>query len=92
VAGYLVVLTLAVIGWFRLLTLQPGIARVLFFYAALLTVIHLPLTMNTRLRSPLFDPLLASLSAGGLLTFALRSKAGVHKSAPACITFVGPQE
>ena len=92
VAGYLVVLTLAVIGWFRLLTLQPRIARVLFFYAALLTVIHLPLTMNTRLRSPLFDPLLASLSAGALLTLALRSKAGAHKSASTCFTFVGPQE
>jgi len=74
VAGYLVVLTLAVIGWFRLLTLQPRIARVLFFYTALLTAIHLPLTMNTRLRSPLFDPLLASLSAGGLVTLALRTE------------------
>ena len=66
VAEYLIVLSLAVVGWFRLLTSQPRIARVLFFYAVLLTAIHLPLTMNTRLRSPVFDPLLASLSTGGL--------------------------
>jgi hypothetical protein len=82
VAGYWAVLTLAVVGWFRLSTSQPGIARVVLFYTVLLTTIHLPLTMNTRLRSPLFDPLLASLSAGGLFTLAARSEAKVHKSGP----------
>jgi hypothetical protein len=92
VGGYWAVLALAVVGWFRLSTSQPGIARVVLFYAVLLTAIHLPLTMNTRLRSPLFDPLLASLSAGGLLTLAVRSKAEIHKSGPTCLTSVGPHE
>jgi hypothetical protein len=69
VAAYLVVLMLAVVGWFQLRTRNQNIAHVLVFYAILLTALHLPLTMNTRLRSPLFDPLLASLGAGSVVTF-----------------------
>jgi hypothetical protein len=49
--------------------LRPDMAQAVFFYAVLLTAIHLPLTMNTRLRSPLFDPLLASLSAGAVVQY-----------------------
>lgn len=42
-------------------------AGALLFYTVFLTAIHLPLTANTRLRSPLFDPLFASLAAGGFV-------------------------
>lgn len=66
VAAYWLVLALAIAGWFRLRALKPDMARVLLFSAIVVTVIHLPLTMNARLRSSLFDPLLATLAAGGL--------------------------
>jgi hypothetical protein len=79
VAAYLVVLMLAIAGWFQLRTRNPNIAHVLLFYAIVLTALHLPLTMNTRLRSPLFDPLLASLGAGGVMTF-LEKRSAILKT------------
>ena len=68
VALYLVLFVLAVAGWRRLLHDNPRAAWVIFGTAFLMTALHLPLSMNTRLRSPLFDPLLASLSAVGALS------------------------
>ncbi len=65
VAVYYVILALAVAGWLRLRILRPEVAYALLFYAVVVTALHLPLTMNTRLRSPLFDPLLASLAGCG---------------------------
>ena len=64
VAAYWAVLLLGIAGWLRLRRTHRGIADALLFYALVLTALHLPLTMNTRLRSPLFDPLLASLAGG----------------------------
>ena len=72
VAAYWVVLLLAIAGWFHLRSLQPNAARMFFFYAIVLTAMHLPLTMNTRLRSPLFDPVLVSLAGGGWLSLSDR--------------------
>jgi len=65
---YWMILMLAVFGWFRLRGAHPSIAAALLLYALVLTVMHLPFTMNTRLRSPLVDPLLASLAGGGLVS------------------------
>lgn len=62
VAVYWVALVLAVLGWSRLCRTNPRMAKSLMLYAAVLTAFHLPLTMNTRLRVPLFDPLLATLA------------------------------
>ena len=64
---YWVFLALAVAGWFRLRSQIPGMARLFFCYAALVTVMHLPFVMNTRLRMPFTDGLLVVLSANGLL-------------------------
>jgi 4-amino-4-deoxy-L-arabinose transferase-like glycosyltransferase len=63
VAVYLIALVLAVIGWLRLRDSKPVLARSLILYALLLTIFHLPLTMNTRLRVPLFEPLICTLAA-----------------------------
>ncbi len=65
VGAYYVILTLAVAGWFRLRISRPEVAYALLFYAVIVTALHVPLTMNTRLRSPLFDPMLASLAGCG---------------------------
>jgi hypothetical protein len=54
-------LVAAAIGWLLLYRAQPRVAKSLVIYAVLLTAFHLPLTMNTRLRVPLFDPLVATL-------------------------------
>jgi hypothetical protein len=65
-------LLLGIAGWLRLYKLQPAIAVVLLALAIFVTVLHIPLTMNTRLRSPLFDPMLVSLAGGGYLSLATR--------------------
>jgi hypothetical protein len=70
---------LALVGWFQLRTRNPKIAHLLLFYAIVLTALHLPLTMNTRLRSPLFDPLLASLGAGSLVAFFEKRTSGFFR-------------
>ena len=62
---YLIILISALFGWRVLYRRDRKMAHVIVFYAAALTIFHLPLTMNTRLRVPLFDPLLCSLAAGG---------------------------
>lgn len=59
---YLTVLALAVVGWLRLRARKPRVARTIASSAVVLTIFHLLLTMNTRLRVPLFDPLLAALA------------------------------
>ena len=79
VTAYLVVLMLALVGWFQLRTRNPKIAHLLLLYAIVLTALHLPLTMNTRLRSPLFDPLLASLGAGSLVAFFEKRTSGFFR-------------
>ena len=67
VAAYYVILALALAGWFRLRISRPEVAYALLFYAVIVTALHVPLTMNTRLRAPLFDPMLASLAGCGAL-------------------------
>jgi hypothetical protein len=82
VAVYWGCLALAITGWLRLRSLQPGIAYALLFYALVLTALHVPLTMNTRLRSPLIDPLLAALAGGGWLSVAPRLSGLVAPASP----------
>jgi len=79
---YYVILALAVAGWLRLRISRPEVAYALLFYAVVVTALHLPLTMNTRLRSPLFDPLLASLAGCGAqpLHFVLPRKVTLASS------------
>lgn len=62
VLAYWAVLGAAILGWLRLRKSNPGIARLLLLYCALATALHLPFTMNTRLRVPLIDPLLCVLA------------------------------
>jgi hypothetical protein len=75
VVAYWAVLLLALAGWLRLRKIHPSASRMLLFYAIVLTVMQLPLTMNTRLRSPLFDPVLVSLAGGGWLSLTDRFRA-----------------
>lgn len=62
VAFYWIAPVAAAIGWFLVYHAEPRMAKSLLLYALLLTAFHLPLTMNTRLRVPLFDPLAATLA------------------------------
>ena len=66
VIAYWIVLVLAVLGWGRLLARKRIFALVLLFYCVIVTAAHLPFVMNTRLRIPFIDPLLAVLAAGGI--------------------------
>ena len=59
---YWAVLITAMLGWIGLLTSRPNLAYCILLYTLVLTAAHLPLTMNTRLRAPLFDPLLGTLA------------------------------
>ena len=58
----------ALLGWFRLRRAAPRTAHLLLFYCVLATILHLPFTMNTRLRVPLVDPLLCVLTGGPIST------------------------
>jgi len=60
---YWAILVAAILGWFRLRKSSPRIAHLLLLYCVLATLLHLPFTMNTRLRVPLIDPALCTLSA-----------------------------
>lgn len=68
VLGYWLALLLAIVGW-RTLLMERGrpLAWLLLFYAVLLTASLLPFAMNTRLRFPMMDPLIAALAGGGWL-------------------------
>lgn len=79
VIPYWLVLLLAVKGWSSLCRSRKSVAQVLLGYAALFTILLLPFVMNTRMRVPLLDPLLAILAGGGWLA----SAASRFKEAPA---------
>jgi cytochrome b561 len=59
-------LAVAILGWLRLRTAAARIANLLLLYCIAATVLHLPFTMNTRLRVPLIDPILCILVGGEL--------------------------
>ena len=69
------ILGLAIAEWFRLRKAAPRTAYVLLFYCVAATMLHLPVTMNTRLRVPLVDPLLCVL-AGGAISAAFANERG----------------
>jgi 4-amino-4-deoxy-L-arabinose transferase-like glycosyltransferase len=72
VVFYWALLGLGIAGWFRLRALKPELAYIFLFYAILVTILHIPFNMNTRLRMPFIDPLLAALGGAGLLMVAER--------------------
>jgi hypothetical protein len=54
-------------GWFRLRRVQPLLAQVFLWYAAVVTLFHLPFNMLTRYRMPFADPLIAVLAGAGVI-------------------------
>jgi hypothetical protein len=66
VVFYWLLLALACAGWWKLKQTRPQVAALLLGYAVLMTLVHIPFLMNTRIRSPLIDPLLAALAGGAL--------------------------
>lgn len=73
VGCYWVALGLAIVGWFSLRRTRPVIAYWFLAYATILTILHLPLVMNTRLRIPLVEPLLVILAGIGWVRLFDRS-------------------
>jgi 4-amino-4-deoxy-L-arabinose transferase-like glycosyltransferase len=65
VMNYWFVLALALVGWVRLLSSSRIAALATAFYLGVVTSAHFPFVMNTRLRIPFIDPLLAVLAGGG---------------------------
>lgn len=84
VMAYWAVLAFAIGGWFHVRESRPGLASILLVYAIGLTVLHLPLVMNTRLRIPLLDPLIIIFSGAGWVQFVARVRnRGLRTSVPA---------
>jgi len=75
---YWLLLVLGVTGWFQLRTRKPDLAHVFLFYVVLVTILHVPFNMNTRLRMPFIDPWVAVLAGAGWLT--LRNRTDVSQS------------
>jgi 4-amino-4-deoxy-L-arabinose transferase-like glycosyltransferase len=65
VLSYLLVLAFGLVGLRELHKIQPELATTFCVFAAGLTLLHLPMVMNTRLRIPLMDPLLVVLAGAG---------------------------
>jgi 4-amino-4-deoxy-L-arabinose transferase-like glycosyltransferase len=61
VFAYWILLGLGIAGWLIIRRTQPALAWCLVSYVAVVTLLHLPFNMLTRLRIPLVDPLLAML-------------------------------
>jgi len=70
VVAYWALLALGIAGWFELRAVKPELAYIFLFYAVLVTILHVPFNMNTRLRMPFIDPWLAMLGGAGLLMAA----------------------
>jgi hypothetical protein len=62
VLSYWVLLSLGIMGWLRTRRSAPVLARTFLLYVVLLTALHLPFPMITRLRIPFMDPLIAILA------------------------------
>ena len=71
VVFYWLLLALASAGWWKLWKTRPQVAVLLLGYATLMTVLHSLFLMNTRIRSPLFDPLIATLAGGAIALSAV---------------------
>jgi 4-amino-4-deoxy-L-arabinose transferase-like glycosyltransferase len=66
-------LLLTLRGWWFLRQKNKSIADLILFGLIVVTIAHLPFAMNTRIRIPLFDPLLAILAAGSLTHYLYRT-------------------
>ena len=88
VFAYWIVLALALVGWLNLLSSSKATASVIAFYAFSVTAAHLPFVMNTRLRIPFIDPLLAVLAGGGFcfLICTYQHRRGIRGQNPAPIS------
>lgn len=63
---YWVLLGLAILGWVQARRMLPVFAGCLLFYAVIVTLLHLPFPMLTRLRIPFMDPVLAMLGGAAV--------------------------
>ena len=79
---YWAILSLAISGWLRLRRSNPGLARIFLLYAGIVTLMHLPFVMNTRLRMPFIDSLLAVLAGCGALALFLRLMGKTRTAGP----------
>jgi 4-amino-4-deoxy-L-arabinose transferase-like glycosyltransferase len=77
---YWFVLALALYGWVSLFSSSRIVAFVIVFYMIAITLAHLPFVMNTRLRIPFVDPLLAVLAGGGFSLLIHKIRQGRDQS------------
>ena len=69
---YWVLLSGGVLGWLRVRKVAPRFANLLLLYCVFATLLHLPFTMNTRLRIPLVDPVLCVLAGAYVSPLSLQ--------------------
>jgi 4-amino-4-deoxy-L-arabinose transferase-like glycosyltransferase len=80
VIGYLLLLSLGLVGWFRLRAVRPMLARIFLLYAVAVTLFHLPFNMITRYRMPFIDPLIAVLAGIGVVALVSGASADSGKA------------
>lgn len=66
---YWAMLAAGIAGWFKLRIRNADAARLILSYVVVVTVVHLPFVMNTRIQAPLIEPVLAILSGLAFPTF-----------------------
>ena len=90
VVFYWALLALAGTGLWNLKKTQPEVAAILVGYAVLMTVLHTPFVMNSRIRAPLVDPLIAVLAGGGWAALEGEKRAGEYSGAVSTAAAGGP--
>jgi hypothetical protein len=65
VVFYWALLVLAGLGLWLLRKSRPNVAAIFLGYVVLITILHTPFVMNSRIRAPLVDPLIAVLAGAG---------------------------
>lgn len=71
---YWALLALGIMGWILLRSRWRALASLFLIYVALVTILHVPFNMNTRLRMPFVDPLLAIFASAGLVVLIGRNR------------------
>jgi hypothetical protein len=62
VFAYWFFLVMGLWGWRNCMRVNPGVAQLFIIYAIVVTCLHLPFVMSTRIRTPFVEPALAILA------------------------------
>ncbi len=91
VVAYWALLAFAVRGWFDMRVQRPELAHMFLFYAILVTLLHVPFNMNTRLRMPFIDPWLTVLAGAAVVSLTSGTQTAWRRMSPSACKTAGSE-